>query len=111
MKQLKAVIFVDLMSYEWKIIIKRNTDLDMLIFFKKSVLFFNMLIFESFLIYWHMLHFSCFAKLKGKDAFLKNQLITMEIFKDVVFLRKILSTDCISFLCWFFPPFIIILMT
>lgn len=111
MKQLKAVIFVDLMSYEWKIIIKRNTDLDMLIFFKKSVLFSNMLIFESFLIYWHMLHFSCFAELKGKDAFLKNQLITMEIFKDVVFLRKILSTDCISFLCWFFPPFIIILMT
>lgn len=69
MLQLKAVIFVDLMSYEWKIIIKRNTDLDMLIFFKKSVLFSNMLIFESFLIYWHMLHFSCFAKSKGMMPF------------------------------------------
>lgn len=73
------------MSYEWEIIIKRNADLDMLIFFKKSVLFSNMLIFESFLIHWHMLHFSCLAKLQGKDAFLKNQLITMEIFKDVIF--------------------------
>lgn len=34
MLQLKAVIFVDLMSYEWKIIIKRNTG-DMLIFFQE----------------------------------------------------------------------------